>query len=78
MKQMVVPEDLLVPYDYEDPVLPDEVRQFKPILYKKEETFHCVLGESESEGISGLGSTEDEAIVDWVQAFRERIQSSND
>jgi len=32
-----------------DPSLADEVRQFKSVLYKNDETFYYMLGENESE-----------------------------
>lgn len=78
MKQMSVDESLIVHIDYEDPALSSAVRQFKPVLYKEDELFCCILGPDREQGIYACGSTEDGAIRNWEDAFRERVKSKND
>ncbi|MGN6491459.1 MAG: hypothetical protein ACTHLE_05635 [Agriterribacter sp.] len=78
MKQMTVPEELLIPIDYDAPETPPEVKQFRPVLFQREEVFHCVLGTDEATGIAATGATEDEAIAQWLSAFKERLKNGND
>ncbi len=78
MKQMNIDENLVVNIDYTDSALSAIVRQFKPVLFKDGELICCLLGPDRDQGIFGCGSTEDEAIKNWEDAFRERFESNNE
>ena len=75
MKQMPVDESLVVPLDYESKKLSPAFRQFKPVLYRSDEQFCCLLGPDTDKGIFACAATEEEAMKAWDLAFKERLQS---
>ena len=78
MQQIVIDEELIVPLDYESPQLSKAVKQFKPTLYREGEAFVCVLGPDKEQAIYGHGVTEDEALKNWGEEFKERVKSKGE
>src|ERR1700712_3708672 len=76
MKQMQVPESMIVLVDFEDKNIPAAAREFKPVMYHDGESYCCLLGEDPQVGIFGCGSTREQALEDWDKPFNERISNN--
>lgn len=75
MKQMHIPEDILIAIDYTNRYFPASARTFRPAVYKDGDFFCAVLGENPHLGIFGCGRSTDEAIEDWAVHFQDRLDS---
>lgn len=69
---MKINEEDLVPFDYEAGE-DDAVRQLRPVLYRREGLYCCLLGPDQQSGILGRGSSAEEALSDWIAALTARI-----
>lgn len=73
MKQMKLPAEMIIPYDYEAPGVPESVKTLRPVMFKDRERdmgtscdgFCILLGEDPQVGIMGCGKCLEEAIEDW-------------
>jgi hypothetical protein len=75
MKQMQVPQSMLVDINYDDQSIPDSVREFRPAVYRDGDSFCVLLGEDPQAGIFGCGETKEQAIKDWDTHFSERVNA---
>ena len=60
--------------DYNAPSIPDSVRLLKPILYTNETGYFCLWGSDPKQGVYGCGISQQEAITDWVNHLKERLE----
>lgn len=58
----------LVPLNYRSYDLPFVVRMMQPQLYYDGQRYRCLL--QNSEGLSGIGETAEQALYNWANAFR--------
>jgi hypothetical protein len=75
MKQMLIREEAVVHVNYESSDLPATVRQFKPVIFKEDEAFCCILGPDRDKGIYGCGRSVKEAIHNWDASFHKRLSN---
>jgi len=75
MEQMNVKEEKKIFIDLNDADIPNSVRVFRPLLFKEENKFYCVLGPNLQEGVVGSGITIMEALLDWDKNVKKCIQS---
>jgi len=64
-----------VELDYNCPSLPASVRLLKPRLLMSDVGFFCLLGENPRTGIYGCGISQQQALTDWVNRLKTRVQS---
>lgn len=55
----------LVDFDYSRYRLPTFVMQFKPAVYQDGDCYYAVLSFEEEHDISGLGTSPEDALIDW-------------
>ncbi|MBO9660661.1 MAG: hypothetical protein J7527_17700, partial [Chitinophagaceae bacterium] len=77
MKQMEIPQELVIELDYDSPLTPKEVKQFRPVLFEEDDHYCCLLGPDLEYAVIGRGATEDEAIDQWVIDCKSRLESTN-
>lgn len=78
MEQMNVPDDWKIPVDFDDPALPDSVKNLRPLVYQEGEDFCCVLGPDPQEGVFGCGPSVEEALNDWDAHVKDRVKYHKD
>ncbi len=80
MKQLNVPDEVKVNIDFTDDNIPDSVKTFQPVLFKDGNTFCCVLGPDERDGVYGCGETPLAALKDWDKKLQQRkkVNDKND
>lgn len=59
----------IINIDYTSRDLPASVRLFKPVVYLEDTRYRCLLGPKHAEGVSGSGSTLNDALADWDLHF---------
>ncbi|RBQ03409.1 hypothetical protein [Pedobacter miscanthi] len=57
----------LVDFDYDRYRLPTFVMQFKPAIYQDGDCYYAVLSFEEEHDISGLGTSPEDALIDWSE-----------
>ncbi len=75
MEQMQIPADMRCEIDYEQPDLPITVQELRPIVFMDGDSYCCLLGPDPQAGVFGCGKTSEQAINDWDEHLRERMQS---
>lgn len=70
---MNIPQACQVRLDYEANDLSLNVRELRPVLFKEENQYRCLLGPNMQQGIVGAGNTPDEALADWEAQLKERM-----
>ena len=73
MKQMNVDPESLVNIDFTTPETERTLKILQPVVYKDGDAFGCLLGEDPTVGIFGCGNSADEAISDWKDNLKSRI-----
>ncbi len=73
MWEIKIDETALVSVNYEEIDLPASFRAFKPILFKEENIYCCLLGPNPKEGIFGFGQTAVAAMSHWDLEFKKRL-----
>ncbi len=58
--------------DYSDPDLPDSVRNFMPEVYRDGDSYISILGSDPERTIAGEGTTIEEALQSWDNAYQEK------
>jgi len=66
----------LVDFDYNSYRLPTFVMQFKPSIYKDGNCYYAVLSFEEEHDVSGLGTTPEDALIDWNDKVCEMLALS--
>ena len=77
MKQMDLPAEMKENIDFTDLNLPHAVRVLRPLVFKDGDSFCVVLGPDPQEGVFGCGKTANEALHDWNEHLKERIEQNN-
>lgn len=57
------------------PGLPPAVKEFRPLVYQEGNAYCCVLGPNPQAGVAGCGSSPQDALMDWNEDFKRRIQN---
>jgi hypothetical protein len=73
MEQMNVPEEMKIEYDFDNENATEAVRTLQPLIYRDGPDYHCVIGPDLKNGIVGVGSTVNEALLEWESKVRKRI-----
>jgi hypothetical protein len=66
----------LVDFDYNRYRLPTFVMQFKPSVYQDGDCFYAVLSFEEEHDVSGLGTSPEDALIDWNDKVCEMLALS--
>ncbi|WP_205512819.1 hypothetical protein [Longitalea arenae] len=75
MQQMHVPEEDIITIDFDAGDIPASVREFRPMVFREADRFCCILGPDPEIGIFGSGTSIEEALRDWDNDFKRRIQN---
>jgi len=75
MEQMKIASDKIVPIDFESEELPIEIRKLRPVVYKEETSYWCLLGPDPHRGIFGNGESPLDALGDWLENLRLRLKN---
>lgn len=78
MEQMKIAEEKVVPLDYEAAELPLEVRELRPIVFREETSYWCLLGPDVERGILGNGESVSDALEDWLKMLRKRLKNADE
>ncbi len=78
MEQMKVAEERIIQLNYEDEKLSLGVRELRPVVFEGGGGYFCVLGPSVERGITGSGTTIENALIEWEAALEKRIQKRDD
>ena len=66
----------LVDFDYNRYRLPTFVMQFKPSVYQDGDCYYAVLSFEEEHDLSGLGTSPEDALIDWNDKVCEMLALS--
>ncbi|WP_316846208.1 hypothetical protein [Pedobacter psychrodurus] len=66
----------LVDFDYNRYKLPTFVMQFKPSIYQDGDCYYAVLSFEEEQDVSGLGTSPEDALIDWNDKVCEMLSLS--
>ncbi|SEN43448.1 hypothetical protein SAMN05216436_11631 [bacterium A37T11] len=66
-------EPIRVQVNYEDHLLPESVKEFKPVVFQEGKAFRCLSDVDDEEIVTGSGETTEMAIADWDQHLRESL-----
>jgi hypothetical protein len=75
MEQMKISSDKIVPIDFESEDLPSEIRELRPVVFKEEASYWCLLGPDPHQGIFGSGESPLDALSDWLENLRIRLKT---
>lgn len=78
MEQMKIAAEKIVPIDFDAEELPYEIRELRPVVFKEETSYWCLLGPDVENGILGNGETVSDAFEDWLKMLRKRLKSTDD
>lgn len=73
MEQMSIAADKIISVNYQSNDLPYEVKALRPVVFREEEDFCCLLGPDPQARIFGCGTTAEAAILDWQQNLRQPL-----
>ena len=65
--------DEIIDINYNELILPPSFLAFKPIVFKNNGIYFCLLGPDLVEGIFGFGNTANSAIKLWDLEFKKRL-----
>ena len=66
----------LVDFDYNRYRLPTFVMQFKPSVYQDGDSYYAVLSFEDEHDVSGLGTSPEDALIDWNDKVCEMLSLS--
>ncbi|MGN8056458.1 hypothetical protein ACTJKN_09310 [Pedobacter sp. 22163] len=66
----------LIDFDYNRYRLPTFVMQFKPSVYQDGDCYYAVLSFEEEHDVSGLGTSPEDALIDWNDKVCEMLALS--
>ncbi|WP_217700122.1 hypothetical protein [Sphingobacterium sp. CZ-UAM] len=75
---MKIAAEKIVPIDFDSEELPYEIRELRPVVFKEETSYWCLLGPDVETGILGNGETVSDAFEDWLKMLRKRLKSTDD
>lgn len=78
MQRMNVSKEVAVPIDYQRPGIPYTASVLQPILFKNGDDYCCVLGADPQSGVVGYGRTPEQAIQNWDELLKDRIETAGD
>ncbi|WP_134089951.1 hypothetical protein [Olivibacter sp. XZL3] len=78
MEQMRIPQEMIVPFNYESQDLPRSVKELRPVIFQDGNDFCCVLGPDTRKGIFACGLSPQEALKNWQHNLDERIKNHPD
>jgi hypothetical protein len=78
MKQMDLPEEMKVPFDYTEEWVPGRVKTLEPTIFKEGNDYCCLLGADPQAGIFGCGDTVKAAVEDWNNHLKAFIVQPSD
>lgn len=78
MEQMKMDGLDVVQVDYDNVKYSDEIRTYRPAVYKDGDSFCCLLGPDPQEGIFGCGDSPDDALEDWRNEFHHRLAEAGE
>lgn len=61
--------------DYSNPDYPTHARNFMPDVYRDENGYHCILGNDSENAIVASGSSVEESIQNWEEAYTEKTDT---
>jgi hypothetical protein len=76
MEQMNIDESKRIAYDLTK--ASEEAQKLEPVVFHEGDSYCCLLGPDPQEGIFGCGDNADEAVADWEQNLRKRLQKASD
>ncbi len=62
-----------VDVNFEDPELPDNVRELRPLVWHDGNNYCAVLGPDQQTGVFACGNTVEKALEDWNWKVQERM-----
>ncbi|CAM3618622.1 MULTISPECIES: hypothetical protein [Sphingobacterium] len=78
MEQMKIAAEKIVPIDFEAEELPREIRELRPVVFREETSYWCLLGPDPHRGVFGNGESPAEALEDWLINLRKRLKQSDE
>jgi hypothetical protein len=78
MEQMKIAEDKIVPLDFDSEELPFQIRELRPVVFREETSYWCLLGPDPHQGIFGNGETVLDALADWLETLKERLKTGDE
>lgn len=66
----------LVDFDFKRYKLPSFVTKFKPLLFKDGDCYYAILSLDDEDGIAGLGTSPEDALIDWNDKICEKLAVS--
>lgn len=66
----------LIEFDFSRFKLPSFVTKFKPLLFKDGDCYYAILSLDEENGIAGLGTSPEDALIDWNDKICEQLSIS--
>jgi len=76
MEQMQINPDTRIEIDYQDWPVTAATQRLKPVVFKEGNSFCCLLGPDPRAGIFGCGDTAYEAVNNWEQQLRDRLENA--
>ncbi|MDM1294589.1 hypothetical protein HX021_09825 [Sphingobacterium sp. N143] len=77
MEQMKIAAEKVVPIDFDSDELPLEVKELRPVVFKEEASYWCLLGPDPHQGIFGSGDSPMDALGDWLANLRQRVTTTD-
>lgn len=78
MKQMEIDEDKKVEVNFDADNLSMEMRELRPVVFRKGDAYCCLFGPDPQKGVFGFGCTADEALANWQHNLSERMLSASE
>ncbi|PUV21610.1 MULTISPECIES: hypothetical protein [Sphingobacterium] len=78
MEQMKIASEKIVPIDFDAEELPVEIRELRPVVFREETSYWCLLGPDPHRGIFGNGESVADALEDWLVNLRKRLKQSDE
>ncbi|WP_285011220.1 hypothetical protein [Pedobacter faecalis] len=73
IKNMKIDKAAIVQPDFE---LPTAAEVLHPVLFKEGDQYCCLLGPDPQAGVFGCGTSAQEAVNDWEQELKDRVNNA--
>lgn len=77
MKQMPVPKEIQVPFNYESSEVSELIKQLRPLIFQDGNEFICIFGPDMETGVFGHGFSIQDALLDWENKLKERLETAS-